>query len=430
MAMAKIAQAEPKQFRMSVAVAAVLIGAVVGAVLLETISFAVFFMYSAYVNEGLSLAELATTSYGTTGYLYHKRGARAGEVEYFAIPSLYLGYRLKPNAAFFSLDPASGERIYPIYSNRYGFIANNNDASKEPAVDDSSFNIFVTGGSTVQGSGATRNSATFVAVLERMLNAQVPLGGMLRKPIRVINAGVGGYNSSQELIYMLFELQHMAPGMFIMFNGINENFDSDQQHMGRGYHFNSQMAPTELDRLPFSVLPAFQWVTVRLLSRFGAVDRWSFEPGVSEPQIAIRPVDERYAAVIAAAAAAISQAADVPFIYALQPTSGAGNRSYTPDELERRDQFSGHSDRRWELYEQRVRQFYSKMASRIDALRETNDDNPRVVFLDASGILDHSQESVYWDARHYTDHGHSVIAAYLRAIITERFGDLLYSREG
>jgi lysophospholipase L1-like esterase len=74
--------------------------------------------------------------------------------------------------------------------------------------------IIVVGGSCAFGTGVENNSETFHVMLEKNLNNKY----------EVINAGVAGFLSGQELTYVVTELVDYHPDIIIAFNGWNDLF--------------------------------------------------------------------------------------------------------------------------------------------------------------------------------------------------------------
>lgn len=77
--------------------------------------------------------------------------------------------------------------------------------------------IIVLGGSTVMGQGAFVPEENLPAQIERVLKEN-----KRKTSIEVINAGVGGYNSSQELLYLMSELVYYKPDIVIVYDGWND----------------------------------------------------------------------------------------------------------------------------------------------------------------------------------------------------------------
>ncbi len=81
------------------------------------------------------------------------------------------------------------------------------------------FRIFVLGGSSVAGHGVETGAQTIPALLERQLNAS---GKFLGKTVRVINAGVGGHFSGQEMVTLANRIIPLQPDMILTYNGYND----------------------------------------------------------------------------------------------------------------------------------------------------------------------------------------------------------------
>ncbi|HAA75739.1 TPA: hypothetical protein DCE37_11540 [Candidatus Latescibacteria bacterium] len=83
----------------------------------------------------------------------------------------------------------------------FGFIKNDSSEDRDLLTKGpNTFRIFMLGGSTIAGIGAGTNENTISTHLERALNAASDGGP--RVFFEVINAGVGGYQSTLELIYL------------------------------------------------------------------------------------------------------------------------------------------------------------------------------------------------------------------------------------
>jgi len=82
---------------------------------------------------------------------------------------------------------------YPdnLSTNKYGFVSNDN--FKHNLLDNEKYNIFMLGGSTVEGRGASSNKNTISSILERCLLKH-------NNNIQVINAGFSGDFSYQEFL--------------------------------------------------------------------------------------------------------------------------------------------------------------------------------------------------------------------------------------
>lgn len=119
----------------------------------------------------------------------------------------FLGYRFNPSQEFVNLA-----------INQDGFIKTYGDESinlfSKPK---GAYRIFLLGGSTVAGSGASSNNTTIASYLKKHL-----VNLFEGKNIEVINAGVSGYNTHQERNYLLSDIVHYQPDLVIFYDGWND----------------------------------------------------------------------------------------------------------------------------------------------------------------------------------------------------------------
>ena len=126
------------------------------------------------------------------------------QIAYFLMKDRsFYSYHLNKNATFTNYTIHGGAEFkknvlahmpgYPdnLYTNKFGFVANDNFDHDLNNI--SKFNIFITGGSTVEGRGASSNKNTISSNLERCLNEK-------SNNIQVINAGFSGDFSYQEFL--------------------------------------------------------------------------------------------------------------------------------------------------------------------------------------------------------------------------------------
>jgi len=114
-------------------------------------------------------------------------------------------------------NPANVEnRIYALSTDQYGFTHTGTPREylipKPPEVK----RLILIGGSAAEGHGASSNSTTIAAELQRLLDENQTA------EFEVINAGVGGYASISELIYLIVDLMRFEPDYVITFDGYND----------------------------------------------------------------------------------------------------------------------------------------------------------------------------------------------------------------
>lgn len=120
----------------------------------------------------------------------------------------------------------------------FGFIADGNPDRDLGTKAPGTFRIFILGGSTVAGHGATAPEQTISAHLQRMLREQEG------REFQVINAGVPGYSSPHETAFLMNEIIYYQPDLVIVLDGYNDffrMFSSPEQAERPGvyYHWNS-----------------------------------------------------------------------------------------------------------------------------------------------------------------------------------------------
>jgi lysophospholipase L1-like esterase len=242
--------------------------------------------------------------------------------------------------------------------------------------------IFITGGSTAWGVGASSQKSTISYILEQLLNAQV--GRATGYRYEVINAAFPAWSTTQEKLLVEQRLIDMHPDVVIMFSGNNDVHWSLQgsdvrwfySYMDQNYvtllneMFKSSGHPEWTSAFPFSSRP----VTCSELGRTTA-----------------RNVE------LAAAAAAKVHAR---LIFALQPNIVSTAKRLT-------------------AHEQRVQEAQNKpyWESCYQALRDTlgaiNAPNYRMLDLSRSfGTLDERTE-LFIDVYHFADPGNHAIAQAL-----------------
>ena len=140
-------------------------------------------------------------------------------------PVSHYDYDLTPGVCIMHNQP-KGNRYE--YANNAGFRDPRPISLKKP---DDEFRIFLTGGSTAFGLGATGEAApltnfyyiehreTISHVLENILNATAPIPG---KKIRVYNTAVWGYAYQHLLLRYVTKLRQYKPDLVVSLDGANE----------------------------------------------------------------------------------------------------------------------------------------------------------------------------------------------------------------
>jgi hypothetical protein len=118
-----------------------------------------------------------------------------------------LGWRYHQKAVFWGL-----------LVSEEGFVLNSAD-DNSAFHDDAQVRVFILGGSTVAGAGASSNEKTIASRLERFLSSK------LGKSVEVVNAGTGGWYSANEVSYLIHEiLPFYKPNVVLILDGYNDSW--------------------------------------------------------------------------------------------------------------------------------------------------------------------------------------------------------------
>jgi lysophospholipase L1-like esterase len=116
--------------------------------------------------------------------------------------------------------PAPGEFEFYTHNNQQFRYRADLKKKKQPG----EYRIFIIGGSTAWGSWAESNEETIAAHLEKILRSR-----NLAPLIKVVTAGVGGYTTTDELIWTLVRVSQYSPDVVISYSGFNDVFNVHQK---------------------------------------------------------------------------------------------------------------------------------------------------------------------------------------------------------
>jgi len=186
--------------------------------------------YTAFVIAAVALIlmgldKLAEFALSKTylGYVYPENFATVKQD--FTEPVSHYDYDISPGVCILHNQP-KGNRYE--YANNAGFRDPRPISLEKP---DDEFRVFLTGGSTAFGLGATGETAaisnfyyiehreTISHALEKILNSTAPIPG---KTIRVYNTAVWGYSYQHLLLRYITKLRRYKPDLVISFDGANE----------------------------------------------------------------------------------------------------------------------------------------------------------------------------------------------------------------
>ena len=192
----------------------VLVIIIISIVLLEIISFGSLYL--------LSVTEIDSKNYLKQQISQFHPIIRSREKTSDRIPP----YERKDETNPFSFDTHTGYTNKPgseyteyLKTGTDGFICNSecDELPIEKPVNE--IRVFIFGGSTVAGACSGGGKYTISAYLENLINES---NVFANKRVRVINAGVGGFFSFQEVVRFLDIALKYQPDMAIFFNGYND----------------------------------------------------------------------------------------------------------------------------------------------------------------------------------------------------------------
>ncbi len=135
---------------------------------------------------------------------------------YLFPPDTILGWRLAKNVK------CTHYSKYIYITNDQGFMSTGeSDFYYDPVKAKDVYRIIVVGGSTVFGQGAYTPAENLPATIYNYLQ-KIHLRNDKKVTYEVINAGISGYLSNQEFLYILTELLSFHPDLIIVYDGWND----------------------------------------------------------------------------------------------------------------------------------------------------------------------------------------------------------------
>tara|TARA_B100001027_G_scaffold212469_1_gene181884 strand:- start:114 stop:1211 length:1098 start_codon:yes stop_codon:yes gene_type:complete len=263
--------------------------------------------------------------------------------------------------------------------------------------------IFVLGGSTVEGWGASSNMKTIPAQLELCLNKN------LTKKVVVANGGFQGDYSYQEFQRAVNIISRYNPKMIIILDGRNDGhfgmmknwvaFDSNPGIHGPLDYINKAGHRGRKDQIIHemrSISRLINWVinVKDNNSRKTNLDKFSFDENITNTKIS--KIASSYL-ITHKLIHEIGKAYNVPIFSYLQPTLEAKKElnSYEKELLEK-----FRKRMKWPLsYYDQISNFYDEVSSRL----------PNEI-IDYSNIFNDLDINLYVDSNHYNDEGNLIIS--------------------
>lgn len=277
------------------------------------------------------------------------------------------------------------------------------------------YRVIVVGGSTVMGAGSPTPDQNLPAQIKNELVER--LGS---RPVEVINAGVLGYTSSQELLYIMSELAYFNPDLIIVYDGWNDasytnkllnRFGDDFIPLRTRTHYSLGDRTHQgffLKGSIFQVLYAVYNKVQMTLRQSGAValffksvDFLLDKMRAQNPPPETKTYDPRSVAIYKEnleKMILLAQYHGFKIALFLQPTAGIDGKGLNPDED-------------FLLSEIKLREaFYADAHPMFDALRQKYGVLPGVAVADLSMVFSDLKDTVYVDTGHLNLLGNRLIA--------------------
>ena len=338
----------------------------------------------------------------------------------FLVPDGLLGWRLGPNiSVYYSPSNYSNEYLYLTDEN--GFSADVDDPPTTLHKPADAYRVIVLGGSTVMGDGSPRPSQNIVAMLRTAARDQritAPDG----KRLDFINAGVDGYNSAQEYLYLVSDLMRYRPDLVIVYDGWNDSFmwndDSVIENMSP-FRTDSQEQATQRIKASYSLSGSILLALGNLKSslteghfRLGMMELpWrilqNLQNSDEDDEDESEPYDARLVEYYREIHRAFVSLADDRLAVAifLQPLAGVDGRALSAEEKKA----WWYSELEWEIGHRAP--FYNDARRVLADLKQRSHDERQVCIADLSDSFSGVTETVYADTGHLLPNGNKIVAS-------------------
>ena len=268
------------------------------------------------------------------------------------------------------------------------------------------YRIFVIGGSTVYGSGSSSDATSIPGFLqERFDNSGI------NQKIQVINAGIEGSTSIEEVFRIKNNLVNFDPDMIVIYHGVNDAGVSWER-----YTNDSWKSDTPFDKkvLVFfqAYLPEYKTpvLALYLINKIGI----TAGGGANEPYFKSEHMVERSALWHDRIKVACEFGNEKGFktIVFLQPVLGTGNKPLTEYEqnYSQTSELIVGAQGEHRLIEQKKR--YDTFANGLVGL-----DNSCHTVKDLRNIFDNVPEFIYFDNAHMADYGNNIVTENIFEIL-------------
>lgn len=312
------------------------------------------------------------------------------ELSFYSIQGKRISQRNGPLGLM--LDPFCFFRLHPNTHTQNFFIDKNGFRGRHSYSKDK---IFVVGGSAAFGYGLPSDETTFASLLEKKLG-----------DCDVINAGVPGHLSGQELSLIVHRLDDFKPKLYIVFDGWNDIVDQYlQDWLLRRYPIGESS--------DFGFNHEFFIMQKKLRDYFLIKSESEKDPpeeGYSlsnekEREAYLAAITDRYIRNISKMNSfATSRGAKV--LIAFQPEIGSKNKRTTYEK-----DIMDNWEKNIRYLERKIPTYYSEMAMAARRYCKKN----KIPFVDINyhPLYKDNEETLFYDAVHLNEKGNEIVAAIL-----------------
>ncbi|MDD5174201.1 MAG: SGNH/GDSL hydrolase family protein [Candidatus Omnitrophica bacterium] len=330
-------------------------------------------------------------------------------------PDSILGWRLAKNVK------CTHYNKYIYITNGQGFLSiGKTDFYYDPVKPKNVYRIIVVGASAVFGQGAYTPAENLPAMIYEYLQ-KINQGNGRKTVYEVINAGIGGYSSSQEFLYILTDLIIFQPDIIIVYDGWNDQSYNNLLLSQPGEDVNSLKSLThygleERLRRSYTVLGSFSifcgvvksYANI-YLNQSGAVTllRMAIHKckNINSAQKSLKyDYHQRSVEIYKENLTKMIMLANFyrfRIAIFLQPIMGADKKVLTPEE---REIFQNIGDLPCRI------QFYEAARGAFKDLRRVYGDDRKVIIKDLSESFNNINETVYADSGHLLLNGNRIMA--------------------
>ena len=259
------------------------------------------------------------------------------------------------------------------------------------------YRIFLIGGSTLYGSGSTSDTTTIPGFLqERFDNSGID------QKIQVINAGIEGSSSLEEVPRIKNDLVNFDPDMIVIYHGTNDGHLDWERYT----NFDSFVTPFEKKVLVFfqAYLPEYKTPVLALYVINKITLGTTNDSGTYEPYFKSEHMVERSALWHDRIKGACEFGNEEGFktVVLLQPVLGSGNKPLTEYEQSFLIKLGGEESAK----------NYDIFANGLVGL-----DNSCHTVKDLRNIFDNVPEFIYFDNAHMADYGNNIVSENIFEIL-------------